>query len=109
MLILSVLWYKARNQLDNAQKKQDIDRVTKQDLFSLCLLLIGYIFIYLFPHLLTLAIYFGVSFLIGLLIAINYYRWLKKQNYPRHFIRETLFFSTLMFYATMWLGILLLV
>ncbi len=108
VLGLSVLWHKARSKLAKEKKRNDIDRTTKQDIFALCLLLLGYILIYLFPVVMTLIIYLAASLLIGLLIEFRYYRWLIREQFPKKFVRQSILFSSLMFYATAWLGILLL-
>jgi len=107
-IIFSVLWYKTRKKLEAHKRRLDMKRTTKQDLLSLCTLLLGYIFIYLLPLPMTLYLYILISFCIGLIVEIRYYQWLQHDHFPKRFIRQTIFFSAIMFYATVWLGILLL-
>ena len=102
------LWSKARNSLTNEQKNIDFSLASKIDLTYLSLLLAGYIFIYIFPHKLSLLIYFLIAIVIGILLETFYYRRLKTLKFPHHYLRTSIALSSITYFMTAIFGLLLI-
>jgi divalent metal cation (Fe/Co/Zn/Cd) transporter len=102
-------WYQARKELNSNQKKKDSDLTIKQDLLCLCTLLIGYILIYLYPYQLTIWIYCLVAFLIGIVMELHYFQYLKKLNFSIGYTKKAIIFSAILYYLTVSVGMLLLI
>ncbi|VVC75462.1 hypothetical protein AQUSIP_07520 [Aquicella siphonis] len=101
-------WYMARKTLDVSLRKMDNDLAGRQDLVCLIAILLGYLGIYLFPYKMTLAAYLLAGTGIGIYIEIDYVKFLRKNKFNSQYSKKAVLFSALTCFATLTLGMALM-